>query len=89
MAKKGKEQGIQIGEERGKEQGIQIGEEQGIQIAEENKRLQLSEFVLRLCHDLNLQLTNEERSKIQQLSFEELIELQVQIAMQKKIPKSF
>ena len=85
----GEERGIQIGEERGKEQGIQIGEERGEERAEERKRLQLSEFVLRLCHDLNLQLTDEERCKIQQLSFEKLIELQVQIAMQKKLPKSF
>ena len=91
------EKGIKIGEERGEKKGIKIGEElgekKGIKVgeerAEEKNRAHLASSVLRLCTDINLQLTIEEQSKIESLSFEKLIALQVYIASQNSLPKSF
>ena len=93
----GEEKGIKIGEERGEKKGIKIGEElgekKGIKVgeerAEEKNRAHLASSVLRLCTDINLQLTIEEQSKIESLSFEKLIALQVYIASQNSLPKSF
>ena len=84
---------IQTAEERGEERGEKRGEKRGVKIgeerAEERKRVQLLDSLLGLCHELQLSLTDDQQHKLQNLSFEKLLELQVHIAIQKILPKDF
>ena len=83
--KRGIKIGEEIGEERGEKRGVKIGEER----AEERKRVQLLDSLLGLCNELQLSLTDDQQHKLQNLSFEKLLELQVHIAIQKILPKDF
>ena len=87
--KRGVKIGEEIGEERGEKRGIKIGEEIGEERAEERKRVQLLDSLLGLCNELQLSLTDDQQHKLQNLSFEKLLELQVHIAIQKILPKDF
>ena len=64
---------------------IQTAEERG----EERKRVQLLDSLLGLCNELQLSLTDDQQHKLQNLSFEKLLELQVHIAIQKILPEDF